>query len=304
MLNFCFRNTLLSTRDITALLKVIAIWLLLFVCAPVHSEALLQILPTRVVLDDSTRLTSLTLVNQGDEDTSYRMFFRNIRMSETGQFNILTEEDDVSDEKFADNMLRFSPRRITIPARGKQTIRIVARKPPGLEKGEYRSHMVFRRLPPQTSVLDRAENPELQLAIRPVVEVTIPVIVRHEKPDANVTLSDIQLTKDTEYNPSTNAEELQTVINIAINRKGDRSLYGDLDIHWTPKDGEKVKVGEANGISVYYPNKKRIFGLPLQLHNIDGSSEPLNLSNGKLSATFEENPIYGGDQSSSISIVR
>ena len=303
MLNFCFRNTLLSTRNITASLKIIAMWLL-FVCTSVHAEALLQILPTRIVLDDSTRLTSLTLVNQGDEDTSYRMFFRNIRMSETGQFNILTEEDDVSEEKFADNMLRFSPRRITIPARGKQTIRIVARKPPGLEKGEYRSHMVFRRLPPQTSVLDQAENPELKLAIRPVVEVTIPVIVRHESPDAEVTLSDIQLTKDTEYNPNTNSEELKTVINVAINREGDRSLYGDLDIHWTPKDGEKVKIGEANGISVYYPNKKRIFGLPLQLHNIDENSEPLNLSNGKLSATFEENPIYGGDQSSSITIVR
>jgi len=284
--------------------KISAFSLLVCFCVPALSEALLQILPTRVVLDDKTRTTSLTLVNQGDEDTSYRMFFRNIRMTETGQFNVLTEEDDVSDERFADQMLRFSPRRITIPARGKQTIRIVARKPQGLEKGEYRSHMVFRRLPPQASLLDPEANPELKLAIRPVVEVTIPIIVRHEKPDATIVLDDIQLTQEKNYDPNTQLEELQTVLNVAINRAGDRSLYGNLNIHWTPSNGKRVKVGEANGISVYYPNNKRIFGLPLQLDSGEEGSAPINLSNGQLSATFEENPIYGGDQSASARITR
>ncbi len=275
----------------------------LCVSLPAWSEALLQILPTRVVLDDKTRTASLTLVNQGNEDTSYRMFFRNIKMSETGQFNIIQEGDDVSGERFADSMLRFSPRRITIPARGKQTIRVVARKPQGLEKGEYRSHMVFRRLPAQNSVLDNADNPELQLAIRPVVEVTIPVIVRHEQPSANVSLSDLQIVNGV-ADPQ---EKPETLLSVAINRTGDRSLYGDLEVSWKADNGRTIRLGEAKGISVYYPNSKRIFKLPLRLTD-DGSGntndQAIELSSGELTATFKENPIYGGNATSTASILR
>ena len=266
----------------------------------VSAEALLQILPTRAVLDDKTRTASLTLVNQGDEDTSYRMFFRNIRMSETGRFNIITEDDDVSGERFADQMLRFSPRRITIPARGKQTIRVVARKPHDLEKGEYRSHLVFRRLPPQTSVLDREANAQLQLAIKPVVEVTIPVIVRHQEPGANLSLSDVVVSPPS--NVGDTADSDQTTISVAINREGERSLYGDLDIQWKSNDGNSIKIGEAKGISVYYPNQRRIFELPLELSG--DNDVPIRLENGTLSVSFKENPIYGGDQTASISLNR
>jgi len=256
-----------------------------------QAEALLQILPTRVVMDDKTRSVSLTLVNQGNEEASYRMFFRNIRMSDEGKFNIIEEGDDISKERFADKMLRFSPRRISIPPQSKQTIRVVARKPQGLEKGEYRSHMVFRRLPKQQSVLEQTNNDALELAIQPVVEVTIPIIVRHNDPEASVELS--QLTVQADKDDPTNH-----IAQVNINRDGDRSIYGDLELIWESTTGNRYTVGEARGLSVYYPNTTRIFQLPLNPQPED-SPNKINFKQGTLKAIYKENPNYGGNQQAS-----
>ncbi len=247
------------------------------------AEALLQILPTRMVLMDRERAGTLTLVNHGDLDTSYRMFFRNIKMSDTGEFQVITDQDDVSDERFADSMLRFSPRRITIAATGKQTIRIVARKPQDLQPGEYRSHMVFRRLPNQESILDDGSRDNLTLSIQPVVEVTIPIIVRHGELDASLSLSDAKLFE----------KDGERYLEVTINRSGQRSLYGNLKVSQKNQSGETITLAQAKGISVYYPNSRRIFELPLQ--------EPV-AADSPLSITFKEDESYGGSEQASINI--
>ena len=247
------------------------------------AEALLQILPTRMVLMDRERAGTLTLVNHGDLDTSYRMFFRNIKMSDTGEFQVITDQDDVSDERFADSMLRFSPRRITIAATGKQTIRIVARKPQDLQPGEYRSHMVFRRLPNQESILDDGSRDNLTLSIQPVVEVTIPIIVRHGELDASLSLSDAKLFE----------KDGERYLEVTINRSGQRSLYGNLKVSQKNQSGETITLAKAKGISVYYPNSRRIFELPLQ--------EPV-AADSPLSITFKEDESYGGSEQASINI--
>ncbi len=104
------------------------------------AESILQVLPTRVVLEGPKRSMTVTLINRGDQDGNYRMFFRNIRANDNGEFSEVKEA--IEGELFADNMVRFSPRRITVPARSKQSIRVLLRKPPGLDTGEYRSHLM------------------------------------------------------------------------------------------------------------------------------------------------------------------
>lgn len=280
-------------------LLVLALMALNFIASiqSATAEALLQILPTRVMLEDKQRAATLTLVNQGDEDAAYRMFFRNIRMSETGKFNIITDQDDVSNERFADAMLRYSPRRIKIPATGKQTIRIVARKPADLEAGEYRSHMVFRRLPNQKSILEDSSAENLTLSIQPIVEVTIPVIVRHGELNAKVLLDDAKIIQ----------KDLKNILQVAINRTGNRSLYGDLKVTGESLEGKKVTLAEARGISVYYPNSTRIFELPLtdneQLSAEGNENKNIDLNGfSQLFISFKENPTYGGDESHSIEL--
>ena len=38
-------------------------------------------------------------------------------------------------------MIRYAPRRVTVPPGGSQQIRILLRRPRDLEPGEYRSHL-------------------------------------------------------------------------------------------------------------------------------------------------------------------
>ena len=242
------------------------------------AESILQVLPTRVVLAGNKRSMTVTLINRGDSDGSYRMFFRNIRADENGQFTEV--ETAVEGELFADNMVRFSPRRITVPARSKQSIRVLARKPQDLADGEYRSHLVFRKLPSQNSVLDQAtEDDGIGFSLRPIVEVTIPVIVRHGTISAELALSEPTII-DAE-----NGKEFQ----FKIHRQGKRSLYGDVDVWWVDDKGNRSSLAMARGISVYTPNTHRIFRLPLE-------TDPTTLAPGKIMLEYREDPAYGGDQ--------
>lgn len=240
-------------------------------------QSVLQVLPTRVLMQDNVRASTITLINRGDEEGSYRIFFRNIRANDDGEFTEV--HSAIEGENFADELLRYSPRRITIPPRSKQNIRVLLRKPQGLSEGEYRSHLVFRKLPAQNSVLDQVDaDREVALSIKPIVEVTIPVIVRHGETHATMSLSGLKI--------DTNSESKQSLA-FTINREGNRSIYGDVDVWWLAADGKKENIALARGVSVYTPNDKRHFAIPLN------STEPL-INNGKIKVEFQEDESYGG----------
>ena len=266
----------LSRRLIAHVISVVVISSSLSCMQFVQAESVLQVLPTRVVLEGPKRSMTVTLINRGDKEGSYRMFFRNIRANDHGE---LTEvEEAIEGELFSDKMVRFSPRRITVPARSKQSIRVVTRKPQGLGDGEYRSHLVFRKLPTQTSVLEQeAEENTLGFAFKPIVEITIPIIVRHGETDASMRLSDATVV----------GENGEDALQFTIHREGNRSLYGDVDV-WLVKGGDKKSIAMARGIAVYSPNDKRIFTIPLDLQD-------QNLNNGTILLEFNEDPAYGGN---------
>lgn len=247
------------------------------------AESILQVLPTRVVLEGGKRSVTVTLINRGDEEGNYRMFFRNIRANDNGEFSEI--ETAIEGERFADKMVRFSPRRIMVPARSKQSIRVLLRKPPELDNGEYRSHLVFRKLPAQNSLMDEdAGENAVGFALRPIVEVTIPVIVRHGETEATMTLSDASLISPNEF---------EKALQFTINREGNRSLYGDVDVWWIDNAGQKQNVAMARGIAVYTPNDKRIFSIPVDLLGKSANE-------GKLLLEFSEDPAYGGSLKASL----
>lgn len=254
--------------------------LLLGFSTSTHAESVLQVLPTRVLMSDSIRSSTVTLVNRGDEDGTYRLFFRNLRMDDKGTMEEVTEEDPTSNEKFADKMLRFSPRRVTVPARSKQTVRIVVRKPPGLEDGEYRSHLVFRKLKDQKSVLDKkASENQIAFSLRAVVEVTIPVIVRQGELSASMSIA--SATFDTLASGAKN-------IDFTLEREGSRSIYGNVDLWEISSNGARRNLGSARGLAVYVPNQKRSFSIEL-----DKVSKPI-ATDSSIILEYNEDPNYGG----------
>lgn len=248
------------------------------------ASADLMLYPTRVVLEKNQRAAQIELVNNGKESVTYRISLVNRRMTESGEF--LPIESPLPGELFAGDLLRYSPRQVSLEPGQGQTIRISLRKPADLPVGEYRSHIQIDTVPPvdaANSINSSTAKPvrgEVGLQLRALLGVTIPVIVRNGDTSANVTLSDLQFYKPAAGQTATLAFVLQ--------RSGDRSVYGDLVVTFTPHGGSSQVVGKANGLAVYSPNPLRRIRLALQ------PAAGLPLTGGTLHVTFRDNPDVGG----------
>ena len=212
----------------------------------------LTLFPTRIVLENNQRAAQVELMNSGTVPETYRISLVNRRMGEFGEFSPLAEAGP--GDLFAEPMLRYSPRQVTIEPRSSQTVRILVRKPGGLMAGEYRSHLQFDRVADVVAAtsIEQANQPAEQavgVVITTLVGASIPVIVRHGVTDVGVTLSDLALL------PAT--ADQQPVLSFQIHRSGSRSVYGDLSVTFTAEGGSPVVLAGAGALAVYVPNLLR-----------------------------------------------
>ncbi|WP_341936437.1 fimbrial biogenesis chaperone [Marinimicrobium sp. C2-29] len=249
--------------------------LLLTLATPVVAE--LMLFPTRVVFEENERAAKVELMNTGASNATYRISLVNQRMSETGAFSKIDEPRP--GEQFADQLLRYSPRQVTLlPGKG-QTVRLMVRKPAGLEDGEYRSHLLFSRVPDAKPPTPNLEEEEISIRVRTLVSVSIPVIVRQGNTSAEVTLTDLNLLDDA----------AEPMLKFAIKRTGNQSVYGDLSVTFVPRNGEPEVVARANGVAVYTPNAVRRASIPLNL------KQATVLAGGTLKLQYREQAKDGGD---------
>lgn len=258
-------------------------WLALSLFWASGAWADLLVYPTRLVFDGNLRAAQVELMNNGKEPATYRIQLANKRMTETGGFVDVTSP--APGEQFADSMLRYSPRQVTLAPGASQTIRVALRKPAELPDGEYRSHLAFEPVPDGNSNnVAKADKPAtpggLGVQLRVLIGVSIPVIVRHGTTSANVSLSDLRLVPASAGKPATLAFVMQ--------RTGNRSVYGDLGVTFTPRGGTEQQVAKAGGVAVYTPNALRRGELALQ--PVPG----VGLTQGTLRLTYREPPEQGG----------
>ena len=139
----------------------------------------LLITPRRVVFDGSTRSIDLNLANTGDDSATYAISLIQIRMTEEGQFETITEPDP--GQKFADRFIRYFPRSVSLAPGESQVIKVQVTRRSELEEGEYRSHFYFRAVP-DTKPLGEQDaiqvTDEISVQLVPVFGITIPVIIR------------------------------------------------------------------------------------------------------------------------------
>lgn len=233
----------------------------------------LLITPRRVVLDAKKRSMDLSLANIGKDTATYTISFVQIRMTEAGTFETITEPDE--GQKFASPYLRFFPRSVTLSPDEVQTIKIQAEKTRELEPGEYRSHLYFRAVPKEKPLGEEApvqQDPSsISIKLIPVFGITIPVIIRTGEPAVTVTLSDLSLRFENDTIPR---------LGFTFNRSGDYSVYGDISVDHISSTGTVTRVGVANGIAVYTPNTIRKFEFNLM------NPAEINFREGKLRVVF------------------
>lgn len=244
------------------------------------ARADLMLYPTRLVFDKNQRAAQIELINNGTEPATYRLSLVNRRMTETGEFQ--PADPAAPGELFSEPMLRFSPRQVTLQPGTAQTVRVMLRKPAELADGEYRSHLQFDKLADtqgSNSVENQADpGAGIGVVLTALVGASVPVIVRHGATSASVALSHLEL-----LGPPT-----APVLAMQFARSGNASVYGDLNVTFTPQGGAARQVGKMAGIAVYTPNATRLAKLPLQ------PPPALALAHGTLSVTYRERADAGG----------
>lgn len=234
----------------------------------------LLVAPTRVVFEGRERTAEFILINRSAVTATYRISLVHLRMNENGG----TQEISTAEpgELFADELIRYSPRQVTLEPNVSQTVRLQLRKPAELAAGEYRSHLLFRAIPASESAASASGGQAadgVSVTMRPVYGVSVPIIVRHGETAATVTLDQLELL------PATGPAATPG-LRLRINRAGNQSVYGDFTVTWMPTAGQPEAVGLANGVAVYTPNSTRVAIIPLR----PAAGRPL--THGRLRVTF------------------
>ncbi|MGB5778854.1 MAG: molecular chaperone [Allopontixanthobacter sediminis] len=251
--------------------------------APAAAQGDLLVAPTRIILD-GRRGTEVILSNIGSEEATYRIELELRRMTATGQL-IDVETDDANElEQAALAMVRYAPRRITLPPGQPQSVRISARPGAELPDGEYRVHMSFRAIPKPTPVTEAPEDSQgIRIKLVPIYGVTIPVIVRHGRLEATVAIS----------NPQVAVGVRGPELRLAMVRNGTKSTYGELRV---TRPGSDEPVFLARGIAIYSEVAERAM-------EFDLTPEQAAAMKGQLRFEYREMPEAGGAVIASVDAV-
>jgi len=247
----------------------------------------ITITPTRIVLEGRDRSGTILLANTGAKKATYRISVVNMRMSETGAFEEIPEGSALPGEQFAEDLVRFAPRQVTLDPGASQTVRIALRKPAGLAAGEYRSHLVIRAIPDGSAgrSIEQKSGEGVAISLSVIPGVALPVIVRHGELSAKATLSDFL------YDPAPmTGDDGRASLTFNINREGNRSVYGDIAAtYFAPGSDEGVLLSEVNQLAVYTPIDRRIVKMMLAI------PQGLELhSGGRIAVTYRTPPKEGG----------
>ena len=267
-LNRKYKNTLKPLRTVVFVLAIL-LMTSLFATEAYAVRVSLQ----RVIFAGAKKSEVITIINNTASEKTYRLGWKKFRMDEAKSLSSIDKGEKYDDILWAENMVRYAPRRITIPAGGSQQVRLMLRRPKEIQEAEYRAHLwiVSEGKPPVFDATPDGNKQEIRLAVQPAI--SLPVFVRHGALDAKASISDAVL--------KSGKEGLN--ISFSINRDGNRSIYGDFDFACVD-GGKETILRQARGIAVYLEIGRRLLSYDLPL-----GPETVNSCN-TVKVTFRSSP--------------
>lgn len=215
----------------------------------------LRVTMKRIVFEGPVRTELITIVNNTAEEQVYRLGWRMMRMTEDTSLEYVKEGESTEGLMPAEDMIRYSPRRVVLPPGASQQVRLMLRRPKDLAPGEYRSHFWIQ---PEAEAVKFDPNPDApkdkpSIQIKMLTGLTLPVFVRNGDLSASASITNLQM--------AIAGGSLQVTFD--LNREGNRSLYGDMD--FVCVGGGETVVKQLKGIAVYTEITKRHmkFDIPL-----------------------------------------
>jgi P pilus assembly chaperone PapD len=251
--------------------------------SPAQAAGDLLVAPTRVILDGK-RGTQVILNNVGAEETTYRISLEIKRMTEEGELVDIDPAATNDGEKAALSLVRYAPRRVTLPPNQPQSIRIGLNPADNLPDGEYRVHMLFRAIPKTSAVTEQAASADLKIQLIPLYGIAIPVIIRKGQLSATAALANAQLGRDNEG----------PVLSLDATRKGSRSVYGEFRVS---KPGQSKPLLVQKGIAIYPEIERR--KIELQLSEAEANA----IRGSEVVIAYHDTPENGGGMISELRTV-
>ena len=215
----------------------------------------LMLFPKRIIFEGSKKSQEINLANSGKDTARYILSVVQIRMKEDGSFENITEPDP--GQNFADKYFRIFPRNVVLPPNEAQTVKVQLINTGEMQPGEYRSHL-YVRAEEEKKPLGEEDAPKdsknISVIIKAVFGISIPVIIRSGENTSKVSISDLSFVQE---------KETPATVKFTFNRDGNMSVYGDVSVDYISPEGKVIRVGNANGLSVYTPANKRNFNLAL-----------------------------------------
>jgi len=225
--------------------------LLALCCMLAHTaQADILISPQRVVMDDNTRQTVISLHNPGTSPRSYRLEWVERQQTASGDLQAIASKDA---PRSAAELVRFSPRRVTVAPGSTQTVRLDFRPTTNLAPGEYRSHLRIGMEPAKDAQggkggteVAREERDGMTFRLEALMSFAVPVFVRHGAGSVTSNIVQVQPAM------ADRDGKRQPALDITLSRSGEHSAYGKLVVYQQQNANAPVeKIGETAGVAIY-----------------------------------------------------
>lgn len=239
--------------------------------------AQVQVFPTHVTLSEETPSSYVTLKNATEDEQTYSVELTTFRMDKDG--SLRTSKG--APNEIAD-IIKYSPKSVTLSAGEKQIVRIMATTFDNLEDGERYIHIRFLPVSKQTKSSD-TKKASSSFSLRAKIAVAVPIVVRKGPGSVSGEIKNFTATFDAKNNLD---------VGFSLKNKSKYYLYGDLDIIAMTDDGEK-ELGKVIGLGSYIPERqfKKTFSVSdLQEKIVDKKIKKVKViykSNGDSAAPFE-----------------
>jgi len=202
-------------------------------------SANLLIYPVRVSFNETERKAEMTLTNTSSQTNTYRLGWTEKEARSEGGYHDLTDEE-AKNFPVASNMLRYSPRQVTLKPGERQLIKLTLRRARGLEEGEYRSHILFKAIP---SKEESKSSNGTSTSVNIMMSFAVPVTIQQGKYDVEVSLKDANIA----YNPTTGERK----VSANLLRQGQHSASGDISAFWKAPGKKEVLIGKIADFNLW-----------------------------------------------------
>ncbi len=214
--------------------------------------------PTRVLMDDANTSATLVLRNPSEGPRTYRLSWQDKRANENGGYSMIEEGEEWPSAK---EMVRLSPRQITVGSGENQTVRFSWRPPADLPAGEYRSHLLLQVIPDisePTATLE-SEGPQEGVGVQVFMQMSfsIPVVVRHDTQAPEVTIGSVKAV------PTNDKDHMG--LELVLNRSGKASSFGKVSVEMQRDANSPVEqIGQYGELSIFQEVRQRKVTIPLR----------------------------------------